>query len=341
MSTTAPLKEPIPAALNAYLHQLHQVIVPFLVAQGVTPNAINAREALANLTNTFVTVAPTMAKTLDTVLVTPSNFRGYRVPLRVFTSEGTALPDPQNPSAVSVLVYFHGGGGMAGSVTVYDKIYKKLAAATGSVVVAPEYRLSPENPYPAGINDAHAVLTYLAPTLAQLGYQSNGQLMIAGDSAGGALTATLVQDWLAGRVDSDWAISHQLLIYAGLDYTLSQPSIQENGKGYLLEKGKIEWYYNNYFHGYDDRELSSPFWTDLATLAYHTTRPLPKSLHITAGYCPLRDEDLRYHELMQQAGFDSELLHFPDMVHAFINMENLCPEQCAKLYDKVGEFAKH
>jgi acetyl esterase/lipase len=54
----------------------------------------------------------------------------------------------------------------------------------------------------------------------------------------------------------------------------------------------------------------------------------------------LRDEDIRYHELMQEAGFDSELMHFPDMVHAFINMENLCLEQCAKMYGRVGEFAK-
>ena len=106
MSTISPLKEPIPFALNAYLYQLHQVIVPFLIAQGVTPNAINAREALANLTNTFVTVAPNMAKTLDTVLVTPQNFRGYRVPLRVFTPEGTALPDKDNPVAVPLMIFF-------------------------------------------------------------------------------------------------------------------------------------------------------------------------------------------------------------------------------------------
>ena len=340
MSTISPLKEPIPFALNAYLYQLHQVIVPFLIAQGVTPNAINAREALANLTNTFVTVAPNMAKTLDTVLVTPQNFRGYRVPLRVFTPEGTALPNKENPVAVPLMVFFHGGGGMAGSVSVYDKIYKKLAVATGSVVIAPEYRLAPENLYPAGIDDAHSVLKYLTPTLAELGYQGNGTLMIGGDSAGGAITATLVQDWLAGKIDTDLTITHQLLIYAGLDYTLSQPSIEENATGYLLEKSKIEWYYDNYFHRYDDRDLTSPFWTDLATLVHHSQYLLPKTLNISAGYDPLRDEDIRYHELMQEAGFDSELMHFPDMVHAFVNMENLCVEQCTKMYGRIGEFAK-
>ena len=78
----------------------------------------------------------------------------------------------------------------------------------------------------------------------------------------------------------------------------------------------------------------------MATLVHHTQYLLPKTLNISAGYDPLRDEDIRYHELMQEAGFDSELMHFPDMVHAFINMENLCLEQCAKMYGRIGEFAK-
>ena len=116
------LKQPMPAAMQAYLTQLHQVIVPYLLAQGVKPNAINAREALANLTTAFVTDAPNMAKIIDTVLVTPSNFRGYNVPLRLFVPSNCPLPNEQATADVPVMVYFHGGGGMAGSVTVYDKL---------------------------------------------------------------------------------------------------------------------------------------------------------------------------------------------------------------------------
>ena len=334
------LKQPMPAAMQAYLTQLHQVIIPYLLAQGVKPNAINAREALANLTTAFVTDAPNMAKIIDTVLVTPSNFRGYNVPLRLFVPSNCPLPNEQATADVPVMVYFHGGGGMAGSVTVYDKLYKKLAEATGCVVVAPEYRLAPENRYPAAIDDAHAILTYLTATLQQVGYACNGKLIIAGDSAGGAITATLVQDWLANRVSTDLAITHQILIYASLDYTMSQPSIEENGTGYLLESSKIRWYFDNYFSAYDDRELSSPFWTDMATLLHHSPYQAPKTLHLTAGYCPLRDEDIGYHEQLQKAGALSELVHFADMPHAFLNMENLCPEQCKALYQKIGEFCQ-
>lgn len=335
------LTAPIPQLLADYLHQLHQVIVPVLVAQGVTPNPINAREALANMTATFVTQAPTMAKIIDTTLVTPKNFRGYAVPLRIFVPQGLALPSIDNPVAVPVMVFFHGGGGMAGSVTVYDKIYKKLAAAAQCIVVAPEYRLAPENRYPAAIDDAQAILAYLQDTLIAKGYCCNGTLIVGGDSGGGAIAATLVQDWLANKIDTPLVISHQLLIYAGLDYTLSQPSIQENAQGYVLESDKIRWYYEQYFTPYEDVELASPFWTDLSTLAYHTPHPLPQTLNVTAGYCPLRDEDIGYHKLMQQAGFDSKILHFPEMVHTFVNLENLCAQQCATMYQTIAKFCQN
>lgn len=337
---TDSLTKPMPLAMQSYLTQLHQVIVPHLLAQGVKPNAINAREALANLTTAFVTDAPDMGKIVDTALVTPTNFRGYQVPLRLFAPTQLALPNETTPVAVPVMVYFHGGGGMAGSVTVYDKIYKKLAAASGCLVVAPEYRLAPENRYPAAIEDAHAILSYLTPTLQHIGYHCNGELIIAGDSAGGAITATLVQDWLANRVSTDLTITHQVLIYASLDYTMSQHSIDENGTGYLLEASKIRWYFDNYFSAYDDRELSSPFWTDLGMLLHHSAHTAPKTLNFSAGYCPLRDEDIGYHEQLQKAGAQSELIHFADMPHAFLNMENLCPVQCQTLYQKIAEFCQ-
>lgn len=347
-----PLTTPIPPLMQAYLDNLNNVIKPFFIAQGFTPTPINAREALAMLTFTYVKTAPTMAKVIDTYTATPANFRGYTVPLRLFVPTGMALPDTNNPPEVPVLIYFHGGGGMAGSVSVYDKIYKKLAEATDCVVIAPEYRLAPETLYPAGIDDAHTILQNLVQTLENVGYRCDGHCIIAGDSAGGAITATLVQDWLAGKVKSEINITGQILIYASLDYTLTAPShakqgekyhhasLSENGTGYLLETSKIHWYFDNYFTAYDDRELASPYWTDLQILAKHTDLPLPATLNITAGYCPLRDEDIGYHEQLLQAGFESHWLHFSDMIHTFVNMEDLCVEACETLYQKVGEFVR-
>lgn len=332
-----PLTAPIPAPMQAYLDNLNLVIKPFLLSQGYTMNPISAREALAMLTFTYVTDAPSMAKIIDTFTAVPENFRGYAVPLRIFVPQSVYLSSNERQT-VPVLVYFHGGGGMAGSVSVYDKIYKKLAEATGCVVVAPEYRLAPENLYPAGIEDSHTVLKYLEATLNQHQLSCGDKCMIVGDSAGGAITATLVQDWLANKIDTETQISHQILIYASLDYTMSQPSIDENGVGYLLEKARIAWYFDHYFTRYDDRELASPFWTDMQTLAAHTEQALPKTLHLTAGYCPLRDEDIYYHIQLLKAGFDSEWGHFDNMIHTFVNMENLCKSECDALYQTISAF---
>lgn len=336
---TQPLTAPLPKPMADYLENLNNVIKPYLLAQGFIMTAITAREALAMLTFTYVTTAPTMAKTIDTWTATPANFRGYRVPLRIFVPQAIGLTTDKL-TQVPVMMYFHGGGGMAGSVSVYDKIYKKMAEATGSVVVAPEYRLAPENLYPAGIDDAHTVLQYLEATLNQHGLSCGGECTVAGDSAGGAITATLIQDWLANKINTNIRITRQVLIYAGLDYTLSQPSMQENAVGYLLETTRVAWYYDHYFTRHDDRELASPFWTDLQALAFHTPFELPKTLHLTAGYCPLRDEDIGYHEQMLKAGFHSEWYHFDNMIHAFVNMEDLCKEECATLYQLMGDFMK-
>lgn len=334
-----PLTAPMPEALQQYLQQLNTVIKPYFLAQGMIATPINVREALALLTYTYVTQSPEMAKIIDCYTITPNLFHGYRVPLRIFIPKNLPLPNIETPVAVPVMIYFHGGGGMAGSVSVYDKIYKKFAEASHCIVIAPEYRLAPENPYPASIDDAHTVLKFLTPTLESIGYICQN-CTIVGDSAGGAMTATLVQDWLANRINTDITINKQILIYAGLDYTLSQPSIQENAEGYLLESSRVQWYYDNYFHRHDDRELVSPFWTDLQMLTYHTPHTLPKTLNITAGYCPLRDEDIIYHQQLLDAGFPSKWLHFPEMIHAFLNLEDLCSQSCQKLYNKVAEFCQ-
>ena len=229
------------------------------------------------------------------------------------------MPNEQATADVPVMVYFHGGGGMAGSVTVYDKLYKNWPKRQG-VVVARISPFAPENRYPAAIDDAHAILTYLTATLQQVGYACNGKLIIAGDSGGGAITATLVQDWFANRVSTDLAITHQILIYASLDYTMSQPSIEENGTGYLLESSKIRWYFDNYFSAYDDRaELT--VWTD--GYPNHSPYQSPKDTAPTAEHRPLRDEDIGYHEQLQEQARHPNPVHFADMPHAFLNMENL------------------
>jgi acetyl esterase/lipase len=217
---------------------------------------------------------------------------------------------------------------MAGSVTVYDPICRKLSLATKHIVVSTEYRLAPECAYPAAVIDAANVAKYLWSTLDDLGVKHRKELSIAGDSGGGALGATVAH---LAQHDAGMAIRRQVLIYPSLDYTMNTDSIEQNATGYLLQKEKIRWFFDNYFQHGEDRKAASPLHMEI-------TRKLPETLVITAEFCPLRDEGQRYVEQLKAKGLSAQNLHFDDMIHAFINMEDLAKEACETVYRTIGEF---
>ncbi len=275
-----------------------------------------ARDGMAILTRTMVTEIPQVPVVIDGKVEGP----GPPVPVRVY--------HPEPDRALPVLVYLHGGGHMTGSVAVYDPICRKIALATRHVVVTVEYRLAPEDPYPAGIADARRVVEGCAELLLRLRLDFGPGLTLAGDSAGGAMSATLahaLQDSAKPFVD------HLILIYPGLDYTLSQPSVDELAVGYLLEKEKIRWYFDRYFNRGIDRRDASPLFMPVR-------RGFPRTLLITAGYCPLRDEAFFYGRKLREGGVAVEHLHLEDMIHAFLNLENIVPEVCRRVYAAMGEF---
>lgn len=309
------------AKLAEWLEGLN-VQVAQLKAQGFEPTPITARESLANLTRGFVEPGPEMR-----VCETLVHGGDYSVPVRIY--------QPQDGEPGPVIIYSHGGGHMAGSVSVYDPICRRVAAACGRTLVSVDYRLAPENPYPAGLNDLLAVVRGLGAALDRKGVAHNNRWILMGDSGGGALTAAacrLLQHerhYLTARAEG--SIAAQVLIYPSLDYTMQLPSVDENGQGYLLEKGKISWYFDNYFRGAESRLQASPLHGEF-------TRALPPTLVTTAEFCPLRDEGFAYAQNLRDAEVPVEILHFEDMVHAFLNLESLVPEACEKFYRHVGEF---
>lgn len=292
------------------------ILLAELLADGFKPTPTNAREALANLTKAMVTDIPDIAWCQDDLI----QGRGYDVPVRIYH------PDP--PMELPVLVYFHGGGHMAGSVTVYDPICRKMANATQHIVVSVDYRLSPESPYPAAVNDAYHVVKEVWLTLKRRQLAFHRRLSIAGDSAGGALCATVAH---LAQFDDSVAIHRQAMLYPSLDYTMSSKSLQQNAVGYLLQKDKIAWYFDNYFQTSENRKTVSPFYMEFS-------QQLPESLVITAEFCPLRDEGFAYIEKIRHAGVAAEHLHFDDMIHAFLNLENLVKEECETVYLRIAEF---
>ncbi|SHF21634.1 Acetyl esterase/lipase [Microbulbifer donghaiensis] len=287
-----------------------------LKAAGFEPTPISARESLANLTSAFVAPGPQMVVS-ETVV--PG--RRYNVPVRLYC--------PTEIESGPTIIYCHGGGHMAGSVTVYDPICRRIADQCRRRVVSVDYRLAPENPYPSGLEDLLSVVRGLGAALDRKKIAHDGRWLLMGDSGGGALCAS------ASRLlqHERHSIAAQVLVYPSLDYTMQLPSIDENGSGYLLEKEKIGWYFENYFQRTENRRDASPLYGEF-------TGKLPQTMLVTAEFCALRDEGFAYLEKLRQANIAAELLHFDDMVHAFLNLEALAPKACEKFYRHVSEFVR-
>ncbi len=308
------MRRPSPEIM-AWLEVFNQRVAD-LAASGFKPMPADVREGLAQLTRQHVTRWPDIPWVRDDTVEGDS----HGIPVRIFHPEpGTALP---------VLVYLHGGGHMAGSVTVYDPICRKIALGTRHLVVSVEYRLAPEFPYPAAVEDAWQVTRNVWTTLEAHRLDFRHRLAICGDSGGGALCATLAH---RAQEDPTVRIRRQVLIYPSLDYTLSSPSVITNGKGYFLEREKIGWYFDNYFRPGEDRKAASPLFMPIS-------RGIPSTLVVTAGFCPLRDEAVAYVAALRTAGVDAQRLHFNDMIHAFLNLEDIAETACRATYDRMDAF---
>ena len=305
------------AQLEDWLVRLNRLVAQQR-AQGSTPTAVNAREGLANMTATLVTNRPELPRVVDALVEGGE----YAVPVRIY--------DPAPEQSKAVCIYIHGGGHTAGGVTVYDPICRKLAAASQRLVVSVEYRLAPECPYPSGLEDCLSVVRNVWTALDEKQCRYRPDLAVAGDSGGGALTATLTAML---QNEPHPPVRQQILIYPNLDYTLSYPSIHELASGYLLERERIRWYYDQYFQHGEDRAAASP-------LHMPITPGLPETLLITAGYCPLKDEGIAYREALDAAGVPCTHRHFPSLLHAFLNMEDLVVGECAEAYLAMADFMK-
>ncbi|WP_433762168.1 alpha/beta hydrolase [Brucella anthropi] len=281
-----------------------------------TYDTLSSRQGLATLTKKYVTQPAPVAQVINTDV----QLVGRRIPIRIY------CPDKSSPR--NVLFFIHGGGHLSGSVEVYDPIARRLARATGNTVVAVDYRRAPEAPYPAGLSDAREVLLKVYDILDEhhIPWQSN--LTLVGDSGGGAFSATIAGDL---QKEKPGFISKLVLIYPSLDYTLSWPSVGENAKGKLLDKTKIAWYFDQYFQNGEERHALSPLYRSV-------TSDFPPTLVFSGGLDPLRDEDFAFVARLKAAGVEVRHVHFPNIVHAFLMIEDLVPDQADELYNDISEF---
>jgi len=243
------------------------------------------------------------------------------VPVRVYR--------PEASSASAVVVYLHGAGWVTGTLDTYDTLCRTLAARSGAVVVSAGYRLAPEHPYPAQVDDAWTALRWASAHAVELGGDPAG-LVVAGDSAGGALAAVSARR----ARDQGLRIGGQVLIYPILDATMSQPSILDNAEGYYLTRADLRWYWAQYLPAGcapTDPDVSAFHTPDLAGLA--------PALVLTAGFDPLRDEGDVYADRLEGAGVPVQRLSFPGQIHGFVRCTAQIPEALEAL-SAIGEFLR-
>ncbi len=219
-------------------------------------------------------------------------------------------------------VYFHGGGWVIGDLDTHDPQCRRLANAARTRVVAVDYRLAPEHPYPAALDDAYAVTCAVAA--------ERGAVAVAGDSAGGNLAAAVA---LRARDEDGPAITTQLLVYPALDPTLTQPSVTENGEGYFLTKAGMEWFVGHYL---PDRATRTEAYA--GPLHAPDLAGLPPAVVATAEFDPLRDEGDAYARRLADAGVAVVHLRHPGLVHGFAGMAALVTA-AAEARDRV--FAEY
>jgi acetyl esterase/lipase len=277
----------------------------------------------------------TMATRTEVASVEDRTFPGPAgpVPVRIYrpATADTATAPP-------ALVWFHGGGFVIGDIETADANARDLAAGAGAVVVSVGYRLAPEDPFPAGVDDAIAAVRWVADDHDELGVDP-GRLAVGGDSAGGNL-ATVVAQQLAA--DGGPALRFQLLVYPVTDLGLQHPSIDENADGYLLTKDEMIWFSHHYLGDRIDDLATDPRVSPLQA-PEEALADLPPALVITAEYDPLRDEGEAYGERLRQAGVDVTLTRYDGVIHGFYGMGDFVPDGKAAVQQSVealrGAFA--
>ena len=234
------------------------------------------------------------------------------IPLRLYRPAGVA-----EAAVLPLLVYFHGGGWVIGDLDTHDVVCRTLCAGAGIAVLSVDYRLGPEQRFPAALDDCLAATRFARVEAAALGIDP-ARLAVGGDSAGGNLAAVVC---LALRDAGEPGPAFQLLIYPATDMRAVAPSHRSNGQGYVLTADTIAYFRGHYIA--DPAEWAD--WRASPLLAADHAH-LPPALVLTAGFDPLRDEGRQYADALSGAGVAAQYVCFERQIHGFITMGRVIDE---------------
>lgn len=226
------------------------------------------------------------------------------IPVRVFT--------PTSAESHGIIVYFHGGAFFSGSLDTHDALTRALANDSGHTVISVDYRLAPENPYPAGLQDCYAVVRWASDEASGLGW--NGQtLALAGDSSGGGFVAAVAA---MAHDDGFTAITHQILYYPSVDLDFDPDryaSLNENAEGYGLETPALAPFNSHYLRS--GANAADPL---VSPIKRAELRGLPPAFIVTAEFDPLRDEGELYGSRLEEAGVPVRVDRAAGANHGFL-----------------------
>jgi acetyl esterase len=237
------------------------------------------------------------------------------------------VPNGATPAPRPLLVYYHGGGWVIGDLDTHDGVCRFLAAEGGIAVLSVGYRLAPEHPFPAPLDDSLAAFRWAVEEAGELGADP-ARIAVGGDSAGGNLAAALC---LQTRDAGGPSPALQALIYPVTDAVGDQRSRELFAEGFLLTKADMEWFEGHYLPpgtAVDDPRVSVLRAPDLAGL--------PPAFLLTAGFDPLRDEGEAYAARLREAGVRVALRRHPGLIHGFANMTAISGHARVAMHELVG-----
>ncbi len=289
-----------------------RALIDLMIANGVPPvhtiSPTEARRLYRERRGFTQPEAPAMAEVRELSMPGP----GGSLPLRFYRPDARTAAGGAPP----LLVYFHGGGWTIGDLDTHDVLCRQLAQVGHCAVLSVDYRLAPEHPFPAAVDDCIAATRWAHGQAAALGIDGT-RIAVGGDSAGGNLAAVVA---IAQR-DAGFALAAQLLIYPATDMRAVAPSHKANAQGYLLTADSIACYRGHYTPEeaqWSDARVSPLLAPDLSRL--------PPALVLTAGFDPLRDEGRQYADALSAAGNRVQYICFERQVHGFITMSRVIDE---------------
>ncbi|SDK77106.1 acetyl esterase [Pseudomonas delhiensis] len=283
-----------------------------------------ARDLFQRSTERMHWAAP---RALDVQELSATTRSGGTLPLRLYRPQGEAGPYP-------VLVYFHGGGFVLGSLDSHDGVCREFAARTPCAVLAVGYRLAPEHPFPAAIEDGEDSLAWLAIQGEALGLDC-GRLALGGDSAGATVATVLAILAARGGFPGLPAPRLQLLCYPVTDASRRTESMELFAEGYLLESETLEWFYGLYARSAEDR-LDWRF----SPLRAAPVQGVAPALVALAGFDPLLDEGRAYVDHLRWQGVPVSLREYSAFTHDFLRMRLVTADIDAIYSDLCGALAQ-